>query len=849
MKRKVQQLIARIARTRTSGQSIPLIVLMIVGLVGMVGLAVDVGNTYAEQRKVVSGSNAAAIAGMDAYIKGGNATTDQEVFNAITNSLRANRIDVGTDPGQLQLDATYLGADGKPVTNGCPKIGCGGNAPRNVAFIKVEIKGTVDTFFARVVGRPTLPIDATSYATQCPPSSGVYPIAVDSNLIDGNKFRDPGTGNASDYGTIRNGNFRGYTYRRIYVHDNGVPGSFSWLRWKEDKDPNGYSAKSENALQASMTGAGNLNQGFDEAEWPSTGLPKPAVYPEKPGQLNAGDWVHGSSGQMRSKDIRGLLDGHLGRGTVLVLPIYDMAVGSGANGVFRVSRLGAFVLLGYNDSNGSQPYLDLLFLGDAQNNSGCTTAAVQPDTIGLSGSVEIWPEYRTAPSSQRPVQYVVVLDVSGSMNFDFEGKGKRPGTNETVQCSNSADPIANANRQACSSPNNAAWAWQPVEQRRIYVAKQAINRLIDLMNIPGNANYNSARPNDQLLLITFNDGVRNTFNWSSDSATLKQQVLQAGAAQGGSYTTTGGTNGASGLFRAAQRLQSTSNEVTHNGQKYEYKRAVIFVTDGVSNHFLDTSNPNGSLRGDVSDRGSFPNGHTCRDDPNVLENAECQTTQVGGVYTKSGRSFERPITQMVLTSNQNLKPLSDVYVVALSAIPATGLRDGVASFPSFYAEARTLVTDSSGKTNVDKIFENIFTQIEYGQCSPQADNKWLMQITPEGGPNTYPQVGEVFITESSSGANYKAPIVANTDGYLSYSFNNIPQGTYLLTAYVLYKHPRDIASLSGDRPLRQYELIYSGEKTYPDGVTVTVKPSSDNFGGVVTHDIKLKLAGDVCAAN
>ena len=55
---------ACLVRTKTSGQSLPIIALMIVVLVAMVALAVDVGNTYAEQRSTVRASNAAALTGM-----------------------------------------------------------------------------------------------------------------------------------------------------------------------------------------------------------------------------------------------------------------------------------------------------------------------------------------------------------------------------------------------------------------------------------------------------------------------------------------------------------------------------------------------------------------------------------------------------------------------------------------------------------------------------------------------------------------------------------------------------------------------------------------------------------------
>ncbi|MCG8347267.1 MAG: pilus assembly protein TadG-related protein, partial [Chloroflexales bacterium] len=120
----VQILAAR--RARSSGQSIPIIALMIVVLIGMVGLSVDVGNTYAEQRKVVSAANAAAIAGMKAYI--GNSTiSDSDVYNAIVASLRSNGVDAGDQPGQIKFEAYYYGEDGNRIGTCNPVGACGGS--------------------------------------------------------------------------------------------------------------------------------------------------------------------------------------------------------------------------------------------------------------------------------------------------------------------------------------------------------------------------------------------------------------------------------------------------------------------------------------------------------------------------------------------------------------------------------------------------------------------------------------------------------------------------------------------------------------------------------------------------
>src|SRR5512138_3790811 len=81
----------RLLRSRRSGQSIPIIALIIVVLFAMVGLAVDVGNTYAEQRSAVRASEAATLAGMTTLLETNN---DANVWTAVQNSLKSNKINI-----------------------------------------------------------------------------------------------------------------------------------------------------------------------------------------------------------------------------------------------------------------------------------------------------------------------------------------------------------------------------------------------------------------------------------------------------------------------------------------------------------------------------------------------------------------------------------------------------------------------------------------------------------------------------------------------------------------------------------------------------------------------------------
>jgi hypothetical protein len=839
----------RLFRRRAAGQSIPLIGLMIVVLVAMVGLSVDVGNTFAEERQIVAASNAASLAAMDTYINRTGVTTNRSVYDAIVSSLDSNGIEIDVDnPTELSLEAVYLDAQGKLIDTGSPVIEPNGaTVPDNVAYIQVKLLGTVDTYFARVVNRNTLPVNATSHAGLCAPGNGVYPIAINSNTLSGDQFANPGApqpGEDPVWWRVDSGPYAGKTKRRLFVGDGDVSGGFSWVRWQETTGAGGSPAASSTELGFSMAGDGNIASGFDEVTpWPETGLPEPDVYPEKPNELNGGDWVFGSAGNISAGTVSAALDAHIANDTRLIVPIYDVAFDSGADAKYRIVKMGLFVLDGYGVD--TRDYVDLIYLGSAdQQYTACTASPPPPleETFELWGQVELYPEYQIIPEERKPVQYVVVLDVSGSMNTNFVGQGIRNG--RVTQCANG--PPGYPEAISCGQPQ---YAWNVQSERRIYVAKEAIRRLITLTNMPGNAEYNTQRPPDQMALVWYNSTQPSswTYGFSDNVTTLRQKVLDANKQGGDPYKSAGGTNGAAGLYRSGLLLEDAPTTVNFAGEEWEYKRVVIFLTDGVSNHFLNPSK--GNLAGGQSSSGTYPRGHYCRSlGGKVVENAQCQTTDVGGTY----QGKDRPITQMVTTSQDflqgNERIGAEVYVIALSSIPDTGLRYGVASTPRYHYSAETLEVYGDGTTNVDRIMADINTEVEYGLCQPGSDGEWRASVPPDHfqpvSGLTYPTVGEVFIDDSENGFTASAPVIADTAGNLTYRFTDIPRGNYELRAYLFYRHPLDP---EGAQP-RMYSLLYFNESVNSSMVVNVGSTGQDlGFTQSVRQDIALRLNGDVCA--
>ena len=874
---------------RARGQSIPLLALMIVVLMGMVALSVDVGRTFSEERRAVAAANAASLAAMNTYLRRPAGTTNTVIYNAIVNSLRSNGIDVENDPN-IELEAFYLNARGEPLEGGARITRDGTVAPDNAAYIQVNLEGMVDTTFARVVNQNQLPIAATAYAGTRPPTDGVFPIGVNNDYISGNEFRNPGDADNdgqpdNNWQRLTTGTYRGYTKMRLYPADGATPGGFGWLRWLDGRGASGANANSNQELAMSLTGTGTLSRGFMEVTpWPASHLPQPSNYPERPGELNIGDWIYGSTGYNNSTDVRGALDAHIANGTRMVLPIYDVAVGQGSNAAYRVVRFGLFVLTEYGRER-NRNYMDFIFLGEPdRQGTACSATPPPPENtsvVRLTGSVELWPEYQVNVGERLPVQYVVVLDVTGSMNADFLGRGRVNGVARQCLPGPNGEPVDRdrSGKQICNG--SPQYAWTPLEERRIYVAKEATKLLVDQTNMPGNEGYDSARPSDQMKIVWFIHDMPQGYQYpslntgfSSDPVELKRVIHAAGAhnvratnnadraprtwgsndffTNGDPYLTWGGTNAAGALYRVREILDRAPTKIVHNGREWSYRRVVIFVTDGLPNYFIDTSNS--TLNGGQSNSNTYPQGHWCRAlSEAVLDTAECQTTEVGGLYTSGNKTFDRPLTQMIqqaqaIKSRQDVQ--TDIYVLTISSVPTVGLRDGVASTPRHFYIAETLQRGPDGLNNVDRIMLAINEQVERGPCINGSDGEWRATIPGDHfqsvGGLRYPNVGEVILEDVTTGSIYRAPIVAGTDGRVRYTFEEIPRGTYRMQAYLFYRHPLDPPTAGP----RMYSQIFNGSSTQSDMI-VTLEPSGQGVGFISTieQNLRIRLDGNVCSVN
>ncbi|MBC8161125.1 MAG: hypothetical protein H7Z42_07885, partial [Roseiflexaceae bacterium] len=787
--------------------SIPLIAIMLVVLFGLVGLSVDVGNTYAEQRNVVRATNAAALAGIDAVIRGSD---DRTVSKIVNESLMANGMmlqgastSTGEDSngvtGNRTVRAYYMNVEGKHLCD----VGSCDPVPASTNYIQVTVGGTVDTYFARVVGRPNLPVANTSFAYRCPPTNGVYPIAVSFENIDfsANQFKLPtandqkGPNGEQDHGTYSDTLYDSKVWRRIYLKDTGFPaGSFSWLRWTNEK-------QSGAELATALGGEGTLVEGFEEAAWP-TGFAEsaPTGYPLSPKQLTPGDWIHGDPGLSWSNggngSVRPALEAHLTKRTMMILPIIDAVAGQGANSQFKMAAFGKFYIVdghpndpnkgGISQNGGRNAYIDLVYLGPA-NESPCLVTNIDPidDTSIPPGTetpeiptpsvripIRVNPRWSEPTNPADPIAYQLVVDMSGSMSWNFSGEGTLGGTvgplKDTTGGTNWRCEYANKSnnyeyKDSCQGGPNSSW-WKYTE-RRVYVTKQAIRSLVEDLNPEDMMRYTafSTRGDDG---FSSNTKVVPSSGFTSDKALLLSQIDSLGWINNDPYRTSGGTPGPQALSKARSIISQTP-ATSPSGRKY--RKVVIYITDGVANVFLNgTSN---QARDNCGDRSVTA----------ALNSPDCQ---IGLTATNQ----MRPITAMIDQANKIKEADKEVeiYVLAMAGVATDGL--------GWVASDQSMLYTADKPGFVAAALNAIRSRVTKEDCVPRGGAKFIDRIMPANYPTgmglASDEFGKATIYNDTGTVTIGVyPIKHGQPGGALEVDADLPPGNYQIELWVGYKGP------------------------------------------------------------
>jgi Flp pilus assembly protein TadG len=160
-----------------SGQSIVIIAVAMVAIISMAALVLDGGYAYLERRRVQNAADAAALAGARALIKPESETT---IRQAIDEYAMRNGI---TNPS-VNIKAYFVDASNNIVPDAAHQVG-NGAVPSTASGIVVQAGEQHATFFAQVIGFPTMNISAVAQAGLDPAgaSNGAAPVAVKDTFI------------------------------------------------------------------------------------------------------------------------------------------------------------------------------------------------------------------------------------------------------------------------------------------------------------------------------------------------------------------------------------------------------------------------------------------------------------------------------------------------------------------------------------------------------------------------------------------------------------------------------------------------------------------------------------------
>lgn len=563
-----------VARRAEPGQSVVLLALMIVVLVAMVGLSVDVGNAYAQQRRVQQAANAAALAGMNVVQNGG---TNGDVQTEIRRTLGANGIDYNSS--RYTYTASYrIDGDSTPhLISGYDQ-----NAkPSNVQRVQVTLHEDVDTFFARVVGRQQLPANADGYACIGGWNLGVYPIGIPQflNPIDPDKQNKYLGWNSSshsgsqevapflangqptpgwtDWHTYADSPYHTAEYVKIQFGNNkaGLAGVHqAYLTW-------GNSNSSNSELEAALTYPGNLNKvGFHEATPPdgsSTG--------GTPGELEQNDWIGIDTGEHTA--ITDKLSDHVARGDVMLFPMYSKAGGNGNSRALQMVKMGKFRLVDAKMTPASDAYMVLEFLGES---NGSVVSCAQGTTSGGAGG--------TGPTTTPNVS------VTGYVRYD-----RLYADQDSNNGSRTSDVVV---IQSVSENMNGDWSGGSTGVARKAGVETELKTFVDGVMQDDHKT--------RLGAVSYgrSGGLTTSYNWTTDVATAQgNMTAMKGEVQAGNQRPL-----ASGLSQAASLWNSSTRSGAH--------KAAVVIVDGVPNATTSgtTQRYSGSIDTWISPRIQLQNG-------------------------------------------------------------------------------------------------------------------------------------------------------------------------------------------------------------------------------------------------
>lgn len=537
-------------RLRTqAGQSIVLLAFTILIIIAFVGLSIDTGNAMARQRKIQAGANAASLSGMNMVsLHDTDAAVEAAIYKAMADNGITNFKQVYTNPPWNDSDddtvyfrAQYMDKDGTILTQ---DVGTQPNSiPINngAQFVRVITSVDVKTNFSSVVGVPTYNVNARGIAGIGVCKQNVYPITFDQAYLTDNPSKGYVAPIISTNPDLPASTFPAESRFTVYRHPQtvGLSGNFLWLRWNGDQNNN-----PAGALANSLQYPGNILDGFAEAPAP-TG----SKNGKTPNELELGDWIAGDAGNSVSNDVMAALNFHISNKTRMILPVYDTTYGNGTNAAYHATKFVQVRLLNVSDLNGRNGYIEFGLVGE---NPYCPVPKPEPDPYKQSVKAQINEQllWYKEDAGVKSYDLVIIQDYSASMGFKWD--------EDTYT----------------GYPN-----------RRIDSAIKTVNRFVEEMLVTRKA----LGADNRVAYITFgpNNKAQTVVNFTKNTSDFKSATGYGVANyKFPSNTVSGYTPTAAGLSSAVTLLNGAR---TQDINKNPVKLAVLLVTDGLANVFIDGS--------------------------------------------------------------------------------------------------------------------------------------------------------------------------------------------------------------------------------------------------------------------
>jgi hypothetical protein len=337
---------------------IALFALASTGIILAVGLTIDGGYAFAQRRGSQNAADFAALAGarVIAEFVAGDTTngTDANVAAAITNSIQSN----GTTPITFGAPngPVYITTTGAP--NGFVGTAVDGKIPVGTAGVSVGTSKSWKPFFLGVigVGNWTASSVATAkggYSLAGPPGD-VFPAGVSQATYDQFPLCSGDIGSSLDCQPLH-----------LTPGSLNVPGGFGWLKFGAAGKCTGF-------------GLGMINDGCDNS--------KPFLQSEIGPPANSYGCctavTHGTPptdriGSLPGNKASADCSAYIGHNITVVVPIWDVAGGTGANGWYHIVGFAGMELTACNGGKDIEGVLRQLIL------PGPTTTDPQPKGASL----------------------------------------------------------------------------------------------------------------------------------------------------------------------------------------------------------------------------------------------------------------------------------------------------------------------------------------------------------------------------------------------------------------------------------------------------------------------------------